>query len=172
MPLVTTVVHFHLARAPAKLATLLLVGLASIVFAVVRVERRRDTIVSYATRLRVVLRTSAKPGPAEKAQASALRAAWRALPKEKNDVDSDGKIEGDVLDAAHMALGTFYKDDEANAFDLWYRRSGQSATMVVYFDARSNRSPIWLAMSRSGALIRDPKELPRGAFLAMQRATQ
>jgi hypothetical protein len=172
MPLVTSVVHLHLTKAPGRLAALLLVGLASVVFAVVRVERRRDPIVSFATRLRVGLRTSAKPSAAEKAQVGALRAAWKALPKEKSDIDSDGKIEGDVLDAAHVALGTLYKDDEAHAFDLWYRRSGASATMVVYFEARDKRPPIWLAMNRAGAVIHDPKELPRGAFLAMQRATQ
>jgi hypothetical protein len=172
MPLVTSVVHFHLTKAPGRLAVLLLVGFASVAFAVVRLEGRRDPIVSFATRLRVGLRTSAKPGAAERAQVGALRAAWKALPKEKSDIDTDGKIEGDVLDAAHVALGALYKDDEAHAFDLWYRRSGASATMVVYFEARHQRAPIWLAMNRAGTVIRDPKELPRGAFLAMQRATE
>jgi hypothetical protein len=172
MPLVTSVVHFHLARAPARLAALLGVALVSVAFAIIRVERRRDPIVSFATRVRVGLRTSAKPSEAERAQASALRAAWRALPKERKDVDSDGKIEGDVLDAAHEALTAFYKNDEAHAFDLWYSRSARSAVMVVYFEARGSKAPIWLAMIGAGALTRDPKELPRGAFRSMKKATQ
>jgi hypothetical protein len=172
MPLVTSVVHFHLARAPGRLAALLAVAFVSVSFAVVRVERRRDPIVSFATRIRVGLRTRASPVAAQRAQASALRAAWKALPKEKQDVDSDGKIEGEVLDAAHDGLATFYKNDEAHAFDVWYSRSAKSAVMVVYFEARREHAPIWLAMTGMGALTHDMKQLPRGAFLAMKRATE
>ena len=172
MPLVTSVVHFHLARAPGRLAALLAVAFVSVAVAVVRVERRRDPIVSFATRIRVGLRTKAKPAAAEHAQATALHAAWRALPKEKKDVDSDGKIEGDVLDAAHLALATFYKNDEAHAFDLWYSRTAKSAVMVVYFEARRSHPPIWLAMNGMGALTHDSRQLPTGAFLAMKKATQ
>jgi hypothetical protein len=172
MPLVTSVVHFHLGRAPGRLWALLAVGFASVAFAIVRVERRRDPIVSFATRVRVGLRTKEMPAAAEHAQASALRAAWKALPKEKQDVDSDGKIEGEVLDAAHDALGAFYKNDEAHAFDLWYSRTAKSALLVVYFEARRTHAPIWLAMNAMGALTHDAKQLPGGAFLAMKRATQ
>jgi hypothetical protein len=172
MPLVTSVVHFHLGRAPGRLAALLAVAFVSVTVAVVRVERRRDPIVSFATRIRVGLRTKAKPGAAEHAQASALHAAWRALPKEKKDVDSDGKIEGEVLDAAHDALATFYKNDEAHAFDLWYSRTAKRAVMVVYFEARRSHAPIWLAMNGMGTLTHDVRQLPTGAFLAMKKATE
>ncbi len=172
MPIVTTVVHYHRERAPGRLTALLLVGLISICVAVVRIEHRRDPIVSYATRMRVDMRTAAKSHAAGQAQTLALRAAWKALPKEKDDIDSDGKIEGAVLDAAHEALCGFYKNDEAQAFDLWYTRKGKSATMVVYFEARTKHEPIWLAMSQTGATTHDPKQLPRGAFAAMWKATQ
>jgi hypothetical protein len=103
---------------------------------------------------------------------SALRAAWKELPKDRQDVDSDGKIEGEVLDAAHTALGPFYKNDEAHAFDLWYSRRGKSALMVVYFEARGAHDPIWLGMDRAGAVVHDVKQLPHGALNAMWKATQ
>jgi hypothetical protein len=54
MPIVTSVVHYH---------------------------RRRDPIVSFATRQRVRMRTAAAPKPAQASQTAALRAAWQALPK-------------------------------------------------------------------------------------------
>jgi hypothetical protein len=172
MPIVTSVVHFHTQRAPVPLAVLLVAGIVSISFAIARLERRRDPIVSYATRARVRLRTAARPDAANEAQTIALRAAWRALPQDKNDVDGDGKIEGKVLDQAHEALSGFYKSDEATAFDVWYAKSGTSALMVVYFEARRGHRPIWLAMNRSGLVIDEPSQLPRGAFLAMWRATR
>jgi hypothetical protein len=172
MPLVTTVVHYHLNRAPRRLATLLVVGLVSTSFAVWRIERRRDPVVSFATRRRVDLRTAAAPKEAEKAQTAALRAAWKSLPHDRDDIDSDGKVEGTVLDAAHDALGAFYKNDEAHAFDLWLTRQRGKSTLVVYFEARRKNQPIWLAMTQTGATTHDAKLLPRGAFLAMWRATQ
>lgn len=172
MPIVTSVVHFHTMGAPRRLATLLLVGLASVTFAVVRLERRRDPVVSFATRMRVRLRTSARPKGAQSAQSAALRAAWKTLPRDKADVDYDGKVEGAVLDAAHQALGTFYKPDEASAFDLWSTRNSKSALVILYFEARGKNDPIWLAMSSAGTVTHDVKQLPKGAFNAMYRLTQ
>jgi hypothetical protein len=172
MPIVTTVVHFHHEHAPRRLAVLLLVGFASVCVAFYRIEHRRDPIVSYATRMRVNMRTNAKPHAAAQAQTLALRAAWKVLPKEREDVESDGKVEGAVLEAAHEALATFYKKDEAQSFDLWYKRQGKSATMVVYFEARRKHDPIWLAMGPGGGATHDVKALPPRAFQAMMKATQ
>jgi len=172
MPIVTSVVHFHTIRAPWRLAALLLVGIVSVTVAVVRLEGLRDPVVSYATRMRVRARTSAKPKAAEAAQAAALRAAWKAIPKDKKDVDHDGKVEGSVLDAAHGALASFYKADEANAFDLWSTRSAKSAIVILYFEARGKNDPIWLALSGTGVVTHDVRQLPRGAFDAMYRLTQ
>jgi hypothetical protein len=174
MPIVTSVVHFHTLRAPRRLAALMLVGLVSISFAVVRLERRRDPVVSYATRNRVDLRTRAKPAAAQQAQILGLRAAWKALPKDRTDVDTDGKVEGDVLEAAQDAMVNtgFYKNDEAHAFDLWYVRSRKTSVMVVYFEARGKKDPIWLAMMGTGAVTHDAKQLPKNAFNAMWKLTQ
>jgi hypothetical protein len=172
MPIVTTVVHYHLERAPGRLTALLLVGFVSVTVAMVRIERRRDPVVSYATRARVTMRTAAQPKAAEQAQAEALRAASKLLARSKEDVDRDGKVEGEILDAAQDALRSFYKDDEAEAFDLWYTRNGKSTTLVVYFEARRKQGPIWLAMTQKGTIMHDSKQLPRGAFAAMKEATQ
>ena len=172
MPIVTTVVHFHTLRAPRRLTALLIVGLVSVSLAVIRIERKRDPVVSYATRQRVDQRTHAKPRDAENAQIAALRAGWKVLPKDKTDVDHDGKVEGDVLAATQDALVGFYKNDEAHAFDLWSTRHGKKALLVLYFEARGKNEPIWLAMDGFGNAVHDPKQLPPGAFNAMWRMTQ
>jgi hypothetical protein len=172
MPIVTTVVHLHRRRWSWRLATVLVVGFASVTAAVMRIEQRRDPIVSFATRIRVRDRTEARPQVAQQAQGHALWTAWKLLPKEKGDVDRDGKIEGGVLDAAHEALMPFYRNDEAHAFDLWYMRKGKAVLLVLYFEARHGKPPIWLGMNEKGAYIHDDRALPRGAFNAMWRATQ
>lgn len=170
LPIVTSVVHFHQKRAPRRLVALLVVGLVSVGFAAQRLERRRAPIVSYATRTRVFLRTAAQPRLAYAAQVKGLSAAWKAFPKEKGDIDRDGKVEDLPLEAARDALIGFYKNDEAHAFDLWYTRNGKSTIMVLYFEARRGRDPVWLAMFRNGEIAHDPNQLPRGALRAMQRA--
>src|SRR5262249_6604320 len=91
MPIVTSVVHFHTNKAPHRLAALLVVGFLSMGAALVRIEARRDPVVSYATRTRVRLRTAARPTQANDTLTKGLRAAWAALPSNKGDVDTDGK---------------------------------------------------------------------------------
>jgi hypothetical protein len=172
MPITTTVVHFHLTRAPRRLAVVLLVGLLSSSLAVYRLEKRRDSMVSFATRMRVALRTEARPHDANTALLKALHAAWAVLPAAKGDVDSDGKVEGRVLDNAHEALTAFYRPDEACAFDLWYTKRGKGAILVLYFEAHRGKPPIWLAMDAAHATTHDASKLPKGAFKAMERATE
>ena len=172
MPITTTVVHFHLTRAPRRLAVVLRVGLLSSSFAVYRLEKRRDSLVSFATRMRVGMRTEARPRDSNAALVKALRAAWAVLPAAKGDVESDGKVEGRVLDNAHEALTAFYRPDEACAFDLWYTKRGKGAILVLYFEAHRGKPPIWLAMDAGHATTHDAAKLPKGAFAAMDRATQ
>lgn len=172
MPIVTSVVHFHMRRAPRRLTALLVVGLASTSVAVWRLELRRDPVVSFATRIRVTRRTAAKPLLAQRAQENALHAAWKVLPKERSEVEHDGKIEGHVLDVVHDGLQPFYRPDEAQAFDLWYTKSGKTDVLVVYFEARPGHDPIWAAMYGTGAIAHDVKHLPPNALKAMWKATQ
>ena len=108
MPIVTSVVHFHMNRAPRRLVFLLLAGALSVGVAAARIERRRDPIVSYATRRRVRLRSDANLSRANQAMTSALLEAWTALPAARSDIDSDGKVEGTPLEKARTALVQFY----------------------------------------------------------------
>lgn len=172
MPIVTSIVHFHRRRAPRRLAALLCAALISIGFAGARLERRRDPIVSYATRVRVWLRTQARPRAAERAQQKALAIAWRALPQTADDVDSDGKVEAEPLAIARDTLQAFYKNDEAHAFDLWYTKLRRRAMLVLYFEAHRGHAPIWLAMDDRGTLTHDEARLPKNAFAAMRHAAR
>jgi len=172
MPIATTIIGLHQSLRRKRLLVLLLVGLGSTTWALARVLHRRDPIVSYATRERVLLRTKSDPRVARAAQLDALRAGWRhwrALPEA---MEGDGKVQGSVLDAAHEALEKFYKHDEAFAFDLWASPQRDPQTLVLYFEARRQRSPIWLGLTKGGEEVRDPDKLPRGAFLAMLRAAK
>ena len=170
MPVVTTVVHFHAEGARRRLAAVLAIGLISTAFAIMGLERRRDPIVSFSTRERVTMRTAKNTKASHDAEAAALKAAWKVLEKEHDDVDRDGKVEGEALEAAHAALLGFYKKDETYAFDLWLARNKQRALLVVYFEARRGRAPIFLAMDRDGHEVTDAKQLPKGALGAMKHA--
>ena len=170
MPIVTSVVHYHSTRAPRRLAVILAAGILSSGLAVARLEKARDPIVSLATRERVRLRTEADKKKAYDALARGLGEARKALPKAKDDVDSDGKVEGLPLDKARLTLERFYKVDETFAFDLWREQKGKAQTLVIYFEARGKDPPIWLAMDMPGATYSVAKRLPRGALLAMKTA--
>jgi hypothetical protein len=170
MPIVTSVVHYHSTRAPRRLALILAAGILSSGLAVARLEKARDPIVSLATRERVRLRTAADKKKAYDALARGLADAWRALPKAKDDIDSDGKVEGAPLDGARVTLERFYKEDETFAFDLWREQKGKAQTLVIYFEARGKNPPIWLAMDTPGTTYSVAKRLPRGALLAMKTA--
>jgi hypothetical protein len=170
MPITTTIVHFHGLRARKRLGALLLVALASSAAAVFQIESRRDPVVSYSTRERLRLRTKVGGKAARAAQHAALAAAWQELSHDTDDVDRDGKVMGEALDAAHRALRAYYKEDEAFAFDLWQGHVGKSPVLVVYFEARRGRAPIFLAEGRGRKEISDPRALPKGALAAMKHA--
>jgi hypothetical protein len=172
MPLATTVVHFHAKRARVRLGVLLLVALGSSGFALYRLERRRDPIVSFETRERLTMRTAANPEASHQAMLAALRAAWKVLPQGRDDVEEDGKVQGEVLAAAHEALGRFYRPDEAFAFDLWLSLTKRHKLLVVYFEARRGKPPIFLALDRRGRETSEPDEMPEGALAAMKQATR
>ena len=169
MPIATTIISLHQSLRRERLWVLLVVGLASTTWALARVLHRRDPIVSYATRERVLLRTKSDPLISRAAQLDALRAGWRHWRALPDTVEGDGKVQGEVLDAAHEALEKFYKHDEAFAFDLWASPQRDPQMLVLYFEARRQRAPIWLGLTKGGDEVRDPDKLPRGAFLAMLR---
>jgi hypothetical protein len=172
MPIATTVIGLHQSFRRGRLVALLVVGLGSTTLAIMRLERRRDPIVSFATRERVFLRTRAAPKRARDVQITALRASWKHSQALAAAVEGDGKVEGEPLDAAHEALERFYKPDEAYAFDLWASPRRNPEILVLYFEARRKRDPIWIALKRNGDEVRDAKQLPRGAFVAMRHAAE
>jgi hypothetical protein len=172
MPIATSIIALHQSFRRKRLLVLLIVGLLSTTWALFRVLHRRDPIVSYATRERVLLRTKISPRLARGAQLDALRAGWRHWRSLPDAVEGDGKVQGEVLDSAHEALEKFYKHDEAFAFDLWASPQRDPKMLVLYFEARRQRAPIWLGLTKAGEEIREPDKLPRGAFLAMLRATK
>jgi hypothetical protein len=172
MPIATSAVRLHQRRAPRRLLALLLIGLASTGLAAARLERRRDPVVSYAARVRLRLRSEARPEPAAAARTEALRAALAALPGNIDDIARDGKVTGRPLELARERLTHFYKLDEANAFDLWYSNQSTRALLVLYFESHRGHPPIWIAIDRAGALVGEERALPANAFRAMRRAAR
>lgn len=174
MPMATTVVHLHRERAPLRLAVLLFAALVSIGITTYRVTKKRDPLVSYATKTRARARTAVSPKAAREAQERALRVGWKVLPHSADDVEMDGKVEGLPLEMARIALSPFYKADEAAAWDLWYTHEKVDGKpkqiLVLYFAATRGKNAIWLAIDKSEKVTNDPKKLPQGAFKAMWKA--
>lgn len=172
MPIATTVIGFHGSRRRGRLLVLLAVALVSIGVSIAHLALRRDPIVSYATRERVLLRTAKSPRRARDVQVTALRAAWKSVVKMPGSLDEDGKVDGPPLDRARAVLRSFYKEDESYAFDLWASPRRDPKLLVLYGVAFWGRPSVWIAMRIGGEEVRDPKQLPRGAFAAMRSAAQ
>ena len=169
MPIATTVVWYHASFRRRRLLVILLVFALSTSYALSRVLSHRDPIVSYLTRERVRLRTAAARRSAHHALQNAVEVAWRDLVKEKHAVQGDGKVEGKALDDARAALESFYKHDEAFAFDLWASPRSRPRVLVLYAQSPRKRPPIWVAL-KDGAELRKADQLPKGAFFAMRAA--
>ena len=170
LPIATTVIEFHARGRRGRLFALLGLMMASTAVATWQLAKRRDPIVSFATRERVRLRTAAQRKRAHDVQLDAVRTAITQLAFEKEAIEGDGKVEGSPLEQAHAVLERFYKHDEAFAFDLWASPRQKPKVMVLYFEARPGRAPIWVAVQKGGTEITDPKKLPSGAFMAMKHA--
>ena len=169
MPIATTVVWYHGSFRRRRLLAILLVGALSTSYALSRAFSHRDPIVSYLTRERVRLRTAAARRAAHHALQNAVETAWRGLVKTRNGVQADGKVEGKPLDDARLALETFYKHDEAFAFDLWANPPSHPRVLVLYAQSHRKRPPLWVAL-KDGGELRKPDQLPKGAFRAMRSA--
>ncbi len=171
MPLATSIVRYRLAGQRDRLVALLVVGALSTTVAGVGLLAKRDPVVSWAARERLVLRTQANKSRARIAQLAGAKAAWAALPAHRDDVDTDGKVLGEPAEHARAALKKFYKDDEAQAFDVWLTRSKKSELLVLYVETKNKKRPaIFVATDRAGHEIKNPKQLPKGALAAMKLA--
>ncbi len=170
MPIATTVVTYMQREWKPQLVVLVLVGGASTSASLIRHLARREPIVSYATRERTVARSKVHAKQAHDVQLAALRAAWWQLRREKVPIEGDGRVEGLPLDTARKVLEEYYKEDEAWSFDIWASPRHDPKVMVLYFEGRSWRRPIWIAIDGKTTEIKDPKRLPKGAFAAMHLA--
>ncbi|HEX3596281.1 MAG TPA: hypothetical protein VHU80_14325 [Polyangiaceae bacterium] len=168
MPIATTVVWYHTSHRRRRLSILLLTGLVSASIAFALVVRRRDPIVSMATRDRVRLRTKTVPLAAHETLVTAARAASKAAAR--GGLDGDGKIEGEPLELCRAELEKFYKHDEAFAFDLWGTPRRKPKLVVLYFESRQGKPPIWVAVRNDGSEIDKRGDLPTGAMHAMSKA--
>lgn len=170
MPIATSFVWYHRLGQRWRRDILLAVALMGCSIALVGVLNRRDPIVSYATSERVTLRTKANKKKAHRTLLAAVRAARRSILKSR-EVEGDGKVEGESLEAARTELGRYYKSDEVLAFDLWASPRTRPRTIVLYFESRRSERPIWVAVDGYGNEIRSPDRLPRNAFAAMRAAS-
>lgn len=175
MPIATTVVRYHQTKRRAALIAILAVGFISGALALAYLQTRRDPIVSYATRERVIHRTYASRA---KAQRALLGAAWAARKQlilegaaRASHVEADGKILGEPLAKARQGLERFYKHDESFAFDLWASDRRRPGVVVIYFERGKGRPAIWLAVDERGRQVVDRAKLPKRLFTAMKAAS-
>lgn len=171
MPIATTVVWYHSSLRRGRLLAVLIVASLATGYALVRLASRRAPLVSFSARERVTLRTAAARRKAHRSLLSAARAAYKHVANAEA-VEGDGNVTGAALDAAHDALESFYKEDEAGAFSVWASPRTRPKVLVVYFEARRNRRPIWVGIRQDGTELRTPSQLPRGAFNAMRAISQ
>lgn len=170
MPIATTVISFLQREWKPQLVALLFVGIVATCVALILHLQRREPIVSYATRERTVMRTRVHAKQSHDVQIAAVRAAWWQLKREKVPVEGDGRVDGPPLETARKVLEEYYKEDEAWSFDLWASPRNDPKVMVLYFEGRSWRRPLWVAIDAKTVEIKDPKLLPKGAFAAMRMA--
>jgi hypothetical protein len=161
MPLATTIVHFHATFRRKRLLALLSIGLVSTVIAVLAVNKRRLGMVSWPTRARTMMRTQVDRPAASRALIGAARVARREIVANASDVDKDGLVLGKPLDRARAILAErFYKQDEAEAFDLWADRAKNPRFVVLFLQPERKGIALWIAVDAEGTPIGDAKKLP------------
>jgi hypothetical protein len=166
MPIATTVVWYHSSFRRGRLAVVLVAALLATGYVLVRTLHRRQPVVSYATRTRVILRTVARPKLAHAALLAAARVAWPESAHAHHG-DRAGLIGGAALEAAEATLERFYRRDEAYAFELWGSTRDEPSLLVIFFRASRRSAPIWVAVSAGRSEVSAPSALPAAALRAM-----
>lgn len=172
MPMTTSVVALHQRGQRKRLWLMLAVGLASAAAAGELVYQRRHAFPSYETRRRIVWRTQADPARALVAREKAMRIAWNAR-RAKGEAwgrEEDGNVVGEPIDQAREVLASFYRDDEAAAFELWTTgRRDKNQLMVLYADT-PRASTIFFAMRPDGTRVERLADIPKPARKVMRTA--
>lgn len=162
MPLVTTVVTYHIHKSTKRLAVLLLAAAVSLGAIVAFIAARRDPFVSYDTRQRLELRTITLPKEAHVNQMQALSAAWEYVKANPGSIDQDGKVTGEPLARVRKILDEgIYKPDESYAFDLWAYPPKHPDGIVLYYKAarRRGKEVVWVGMDSRGNELTGKKSL-------------
>ncbi len=162
MPLVTTVVTYHIHKRTKRLVILLLAAIVSLAGVIAAIAQRRDPIVSYDTRQRLELRTITMEKQAHVNQMQALSAAWEYVKKNPGVIQQDGKVVGEPLERVRKILDEgIYKPDESYAFDLWAYPPKDPDGIVLYYKAarRRGKEIVWVAMDKHGNELRGKNSL-------------
>ncbi|MDB4946150.1 MAG: hypothetical protein JWP97_5684 [Labilithrix sp.] len=169
MPITTTVVALHKKAQHGRLVLLLVTALVSAGYAVTVLALRHRTFPSLETRQRVAERSKAQRKKAEATMDTALRSAWQARRLHGLERDSDGTVDGAPLDVAREKLATFYRPDEASAFELWATaRADRSPLMVLYAEGPRHGRPVFRAMRPDGTIVARGRDLPKSALAVMR----
>ncbi len=169
LPMATTVIGYHLAGKNNRLLVLLLAMIVSTSAAVYAHSKKRHGAVPAMTMARINARTRAD----EPRAAAAWRIALDAARTTKEfDLEQDGRADvqggveilGPPLENARAALETFYKDDEAAAFDLVVVKSPKRGLIAILYVPNGSRGPMWVAMDRRGKTTTDAAQLPEGTL--------
>jgi hypothetical protein len=169
MPMATTVITYHMARKNKRLVVLLLASTVSASGAAYMHSKKRHDIVPAMTMARLNARTAVDQKRAGEAWHAALNAAVKTQNFDrdndaKKDVEGGIEILGAPLENARAELAKFYKEDEADAFDLAVVHSDRYGWLAILFVPNGNRGPMWLAMDRHGQVTTDAAKLPTGAL--------
>lgn len=174
MPMTTSVVALHRKKQPKRLVVLLAVGLISAAGSASVMIHRHRTFPSLETRQRIRDRSSIEPVTSRITMQRALQKAWairKKAPKDPWERETDGTVIGRPLDEARTQLQTFYRPDEASAFELWTTaKKERPGIMIIFAEGRKKGRPVWLGMRYDGTVIDKLPDVPRNAKLAMRTA--
>ena len=174
MPMTTSVVALHRKRQHWRLVALLAVGMVSAGLAITAIALRHRTFPSLETRQRVTLRTAAKKPQSKEIMRRALLKAWairRTGHHDQWEREDDGTVLGAPIDGARTVLETYYRGDEASAFELWTTsKKEKPPLMVIFAEGRKRGIPVWLAMRADGTVVDNIADVPKTARKAMRNA--
>lgn len=174
MPMTTSVVALHRKRQRRRLIALLAVGLASAALSAGYMIKRHRTFPSLETRQRINDRAAIEPVTSRVTLQKALTRAWEVRKRGARDRwerETDGTVQGLPLDEARGALLSFYRPDEASAFELWTTaRKERPSMMIIFAEGRRRGRAVWLGMRYDGTVVDRIVDVPRNARLAMRTA--
>lgn len=174
MPMTTSVVALHRKKQSKRLIALLAVGLVSAAVAASVMVHRHRTFPSLETRQRIWDRSAKEPVTTRVTLQRALQRAWADRKRGSSaawERETDGTMQGQPLEDARASLLSFYRPDEASAFELWTTsKKERPGIMIIFAEGRKRGRPVWLGMRYDGTIIDKGVDVPKTARLAMRSA--